>query len=158
MKTVCAVEMPRAVPGLVWGQRALLSSFVACSQLYSTAAAHCDVFQGLSRSCIPPPVSLVTQIFPESIVFLWGSLALCCGGHHAMSKMQNKRLVGTAWAGLGCGFHCVNWLWRSTAPQSMNHHPLPRAGTTWHLKHQETLYKNRLSDPQRHVTCIAVVY
>lgn len=91
--------------------------------------------------------------------FLWSSLALCYGGHHAMSKMQSKRLLGTAWAGLGCGLCCVNWLWRGTAAPSVNHHPLPTAGTTWHLKHQETLYKKQASRPIKtcHLYCSCVL-
>lgn len=153
MKTPCAVEMPRAVPGLVWGQRALLASG-ACSQLHSMAAAHCNVSQVWVGLLCPQ----LYHSWHKSALrawFLWGSLALCYGGHHAMSKMQSKRLLGTARAGLGCGMHSVNWLWRGTAAQCVNHHPLPMAGTTWHLKHQETLYKKKASRPIKtcHLYC-----
>jgi len=62
--------MPRAVTGLVQGQRAPLTAGLG-SQLHSTAAADCDGFQGLGRSSPPrEPLSSLAQICPERIVSL----------------------------------------------------------------------------------------
>lgn len=94
MKRPYAIEVPRVVPALVWGQRALLTAG-AHSQLHSMAAAHCDGFQGLKGLLCPQ----LCHSWHKSALrawFLWGSLALCCGGHRAMSKMPSKRLLGTA--------------------------------------------------------------
>lgn len=67
MKTPRAVEMPRAAPGLVWGQRTPLASCPR-SQPHSTADG--DGFQGLGRSPLRPALSLVAHICPERIVSL----------------------------------------------------------------------------------------
>lgn len=112
---------------------------------------------GFERSSLPSALSLLTQICPESMVSL-RQPCLCYGGHHALSKMQSKRLPGTAWAGLGCGLHRVNWLWRGTAAWSVNYHPLPMAGTTWHLKHQEALYKEQASQTHKDMPVVLQLY